>query len=66
MVLRLHNLQQRRAMRREKVFLDRSNPNPIEAYSDADLVKRCHFGHHSLLQSELEKLTKRNAAIPPV
>ncbi|CAC5410350.1 HARBI1 [Mytilus coruscus] len=60
----------RRAMRRERVFRDRTNP--LDLYDDLELVERFRFDRQTilqiadLLQEDLESSTLRNHAIPPV
>ncbi|XP_063404190.1 putative nuclease HARBI1 [Mytilus trossulus] len=57
-------------MRRERVFIDRTNP--LDLYDDLELVERFRFDRQTilqitdLLQEDLESSTLRNHAIPPV
>ena len=58
-----------RALRRERVFRDRSNP--LAMYNDEELYKRYRFTRRgcmyliNLLQPLLEHPTQRSRAIPP-
>ncbi|CAC5403275.1 HARBI1 [Mytilus coruscus] len=69
-IARYRLLAGRRAMRREHVFRDRTNP--LDLYDDLELVKRFRFDRQTilqiadLLQEDLESSTLRNHAIPPV
>ena len=62
-------LEVRRAMRRECIFRDRTNP--LEIYDDLELIERLRFDRRTilqitqLLQDDLESPTLRNTAIPP-
>ncbi len=66
----MDRVQNRRNLRRQRVFLDRTNP--VEAFSDQDLKQRCRFDRAGLrfitdlLSPQLQSATKRNFAIPPV
>ena len=39
--------EMRRAVRRERVFRDRSNP--LDSFNDAELVKRCRFSRVGIM-----------------
>jgi hypothetical protein len=63
-------LEVRRAMRRERIFRDRTNP--LEIYDDLELIERFRFDRGTilqitqLLQDDLESSNFRNKAIPPL
>ena len=56
------------ALRRERLFRDRSNP--LENFSDQELISRYRFPRHKLLEiinickDELTRTTHRNHALP--
>ena len=58
-----------RALRREKVFLDRINP--LERYADSELIARYRFHRQGitelteLVRADIERPTSRSNAIPP-
>jgi hypothetical protein len=68
-VNRYRMLEVRRAMRRERIFRDRTNP--LEIY-DLELIERFRFDRRTilqitqLLQDDLDSSTFRNKAIPPL
>jgi hypothetical protein len=63
-------LEVRRAMRRERIFRDRTNP--LEIYDDLELIERFRFDRGTilqitqLLQDDLESSNFRDKAIPPL
>jgi hypothetical protein len=63
-------LEVRTAMRRERIFKDRTNQ--LEIYDDLELIERFTFDRRTilqitqLLQDDLESSTFRNKAIPPL
>ena len=63
-------LEVRRAMRRECIFRDRTNP--LEIYDDLELIERFRFDRGTilqitqLLQDDLESSNFRDKAIPPL
>ena len=69
-VKRYRMLEVRRAMRRERICRDRTNP--LEIYDDLELIERFRFDRRTilqitqLLQDDLESSTFRNKAIPPL
>ena len=58
-----------RALRRERVFLDRINP--LERYADSELIARYRFHRQGitelteLVRADIERPTSRSNAIPP-
>ena len=66
--LRLQNLQQRRLIRRECVFRDRTHP--LDTYDDDEMKSRYRLTRamvldlYELIRAELEPRTNRNHAIP--
>ena len=68
MALQLLLAQNRRALRRERVFRDRKNP--LDAYDDVELYKKYRFTRLGCLdiinriEAELRHPTRRNHAIP--
>ena len=69
-VNRYQMLEVMRAMRRERIFRDRTNP--LEIYDDLELIERFRFDRHTilqiiqLLQDDLESSTFRNKVISPL
>ena len=67
-VNRYRMLEVRRAMRRERICRDRTNP--LEIYNDLELIERFRFNRRTilqitqLLQDDLESPTFHNKAIP--
>jgi hypothetical protein len=63
-------LEVRRAMRRERICRD--GTNPLEIYDDLELIERFRFDRHTILQitqllkDDLESSTFHNKAIPPL
>ena len=58
----------RRALRRDRVFLDRSNP--LETQNDQQLIENYRFPRNLILEiveicrGDLERTTSRNHALP--
>lgn len=65
-----HLLFYNRALRRERVFRDRTNP--VEVYNDSDLYSKFRLTRHAILEltdilhDEIAAPTLRNHPIPPV
>ncbi|XP_072047331.1 LOW QUALITY PROTEIN: putative nuclease HARBI1 [Amphiura filiformis] len=65
----LHMVINQRALRRERVFRDRSHP--LDKWNDHDMYKKYRFTRLAciniidLLSDELQHLTERNHALPP-
>jgi hypothetical protein len=68
LLLLIADEQNRRALRRERMFRDRVSP--LDIYDDVDLIKRYRMPRHLLLEvidmigPALEYPTERNHAIP--
>ena len=60
-----------RGLRRERVFRDRSEAEPLEMYNDTDMFKKYRFDRRGVmylidrLGGQLQHNTRRNHAMPP-